>query len=138
MSRREKNPNVKTIGFKQPRSVLVDRLAAAVVIVLAAFAATIGFRGMPQTDHRQIAARPFAWPEGCTPAAYADGHPIARGCAVSSNAIIHPEKMGLTYNARSRGKQWFRVGNDALLIFCGFGNKYCSVYSSIRGKFVVI
>lgn len=136
MRRRQDIPEIKTVGFKQPRSVMFDRIAAVAIIPVSVFAALFFFRGLPQSDHSKVAARPFVWPENCPPAVYADGYPIPRSCVVASNAILSPESVGLTYNARLKGKQWFRIGNDALYVYCGFGNRDCSVYSSIRDKFL--
>jgi len=91
---------------------------------------SLGFTGM------KIAADPFVWPKGCMPALYNIGDAIPRACAAKSNEMPNADDYGLPAYNGSKGKRWYRLGNDAFVIFCGFGWGDCSVYSKVPGKFV--
>ena len=113
-----------------------DWVLAILIVPIAALSAHFAFNGMPTITRGAISAKPYIWPTGCLPARYEVGDPISRACTVASVAIVQPEMHGLLYNALPRGKQWFRVGNDALYASCGFGKGDCIVYFNVRNKFI--
>ena len=109
-----------------------------VVIFLPAVMASwsLGGKPAPGFTGMKIAAAPFVWPDGCPRVQYLNGAAVPRACADKANEMARPQDSGLPGNG-SRAKQWYRVGNDALMLSCGWGRGACRVYSRAPNKFVV-
>lgn len=104
----------------------------------AGFLAILTIMKAPSFTAQEVRAAAYSRPAGCNDLHYTSGDRISRSCLVDEYAIKDPQDLGLTANNRARGKVWYRVGDDAIESFCGFGVGSCSVYSLARGKFVAL
>lgn len=117
----------------------IDKVVALVVIafcgILAAALIFRSERDIRLYDKGTIAAAPFSGLPYCIGATYNDGAQVPRSCADTSQLILDPVHIGLTGNNRSRGKQWFRMGDDAVMLYCSDFGGDCVAYSIHRRKF---
>ena len=136
MSAPQSQMSVRRSGFQSPRAVLIDRILGILIFVTAVTVAPFALKGLPEIDYRQIPAPAYVWPAGCERAQYDVGDWISRSCTVDTAAIVYPERIGLTYNTPARAKHWFRIGDDALNLSCGWFFRECRVADAVRYKFV--
>ena len=86
----------------------------------------------PKPTQPHIVAPAYAWPAGCTNKAYRLGDSISRARAKPVYIFRDWKAYGLPYTMGS--PDYYRIGNDAVLIQCGFF-KNCQVRSVTEDAF---
>jgi len=79
-----------------------------------------------------IQATPYIWPRGCAPRQYHDDDRISWSCVAESNRFDDAYKYGFVLGHGSAG--YYRVGNDAVLITCGF-RKDCEAENVVENAY---
>lgn len=117
---------------RRPYLVLFEIGAAALLLLLAFAVAAKGVVDMHRYPTRPVEAAAFVAPSGCVdrPAAVQ----VARACAAATYRLTGVSDLGL--NTTRSDEQWYRVGDDALLLLCVDGGQTCVVRSRVSGKFV--
>lgn len=114
--------------------VLFEIGASALLLVLAFGLAAKGVIAMHRYPNQPVEAAAFAMPRGCGYAGDAPVGRVAAACAVAAYRLTDLVEMGL--GAAKGDEQWYRVGDDALLLSCADGDDACGVRGRVSGKFV--
>lgn len=117
------------------RSLVLFEIGAAALLLLLAFGvAAKGVLEMHRYPGQPVVAAAFAAPPGCD---YVGSKPVARvpaTCLTATYRLSGLTDLGLS--APNDTGQWYRVGDDALLLRCVEGGVNCAVSGRVLGKFV--
>ena len=122
--------------FRSSKARVRDKVIAFSIFVLMVGSAWFFIKpASPQTP--VVWSEPFAWPHDCPRNSYNEGASIPRACASDAVIIKNPKKFGFEALNGNKGKRWYRIGNDALVIYCPMWARanYCTVYSRYPGEY---
>ncbi|WP_157134833.1 hypothetical protein [Sphingomonas sp. PAMC 26605] len=128
----------RSATFKDQRLVRIDRIIAVTIVIVSITVALFTIKDDTARNSKTYVTflRPaMGQPIGCSKRIYSQWDKISRHCAVKETEIHDLEPIGLPASIPSKGRQWYRIGNDALEVQCTFIFKYCTVVTSIKNKF---
>jgi hypothetical protein len=112
-----------------------ERLAlSALLLAVVAIISCIGLRDT-RVHSGPRASEAYEWPTSCPKGFYEHAFRISKACTRQRRYRLDDSfELGLGYEPR--GRHWFRVGDDALLLDCETWGSECYIKARSTRKFV--
>ncbi len=113
----------------------IEIITIAILLSIALVAAWKGLLDAKRYPNVPVAAESYVLPRGCKPADLLPAATVPERCAASRYRLRNATELGLITTGRQT--RWYRVGDDAVLLYCfKFASDNCDVRNRVFGKFV--